>query len=272
MTAGFVPARWAPPQPTPLDPRPVRVDRRRRGAPHTVCVAVPSEWAGGACAAPTAQLRAAALADYAVRLAGRPDLLARIRSEMRGRDVGCHCDDGLPCHRDILIDLADPRTDPYAPGGHALAVTVARPWASLTLLPEQLCPTVVHHRSWSTDYRGVLCIAAARRIDEHRVASVAAAGFDADFHTSQTGWLGAAVLVDVHPARNCCAPWGRPARRGARLYHWVFRHGARLARPVFGHGFTGVRAVSWTVLVRPPELGLATSPGHNSGAGQREQQ
>ena len=269
MTAGFVPARWAPAQPTPLDPRPVRVDRRRRGAPHTICVAEPSQWAGGACAAGTAQLRAAALADYAVRLAGRPDLLAWVRAEMRGKDVGCHCAEGLPCHRDILIDLADPRTDAYATG-RALAVTVARPWASVTLLPEQLCPSVIHHRSWSTDYRGVLCgVMAARRLDEHGVAAVAAAGLDANWHASQGGWLGAAVLVDVHRARNCCAPWGRAARRGAPLYHWVFRHGARLARPVFGHGFPGLRPVSWQVLVRPAELGLGA--GHNSSAGgQRE--
>ena len=72
-----------------------------------------------------------------------------------GKDLACHCPDDRPCHRDVLIDLAQPGDDPYA-GGHALGITVARPWASLTLLPEQLSPIMIHHRSWETDYRGYL--------------------------------------------------------------------------------------------------------------------
>jgi hypothetical protein len=249
-------ARFTAPQPTPLDPRPVQL-RRRRGGQHSILVAAPSRWASGACAAVTDEQRGAAIAEYAVRLAGRPDLLARARAELAGRDLGCYCPADLPCHRDILIDLAQPGTDPYAPGGHALGITVARPWASLSLLPEPLCPIIIQHRSWYTDYRGVLCIIAGQRLDPAGVAAVAAAGFDAGWHAAQTGWLGAAVLVDVHPARRgCCPPWGRPPRRhGQPLYHWVFRHGARLARRVPGRGFLGIRPVSWAALVRRDAVG-----------------
>jgi hypothetical protein len=96
---------------------------------------------------------------------------------------------------------------------------------------------------------------AARRLDDYALPAAEATGLDARWHAAQSGWLGVAVLVDVHPARRCCAPLGRPARRGAPLYHWVFRHGARLARPVFGHGFRGLRPVSWSVLVRRNESG-----------------
>jgi hypothetical protein len=150
----------------------------------------------------------------------------------------------------VLIDLAQPARDPYSPGGHALAITLARPWASLVVLPNTLCPTAIH-RSFDTDYRGALCIIAGHRIDPAGLTAAAAASLTADWRTTQTGWLGAAVLVDVHRAANCCQPWGHQTRRrDTPLYHWVFRHGARLARPVFGHGFLGIRAVSWGGLLR----------------------
>lgn len=245
------PARWAASEPTPLDPRPVQLRRGRQPGPHTIAVAEPSNWASLACSATADDQRSAAIADYAVRIAGRPDLLAAARAELAGKDLGCYCPDDLPCHRDVLIDLAQPSGDLFALGGHALAITVARPWASLTLLPDALCPTMIHHRSWCTDYRGVVCIMAGHRIDETGITAASAARLDAGWHAAQTGWLGAAVLVDVHRARGCCPPWGhRPRRRDQRLYHWVFRHGARLARAVFGRGFLGIRPVSWAVLLR----------------------
>jgi hypothetical protein len=198
------------------------------------------------------------LAEYAVRLAGRPDLLEAARQELAGRNLGCGCAPELLCHRSILIDLAQPPADPYL-GGHALAVTVARPWASLILLPQALSPTVVHTRNWCTDHRGVLCVIASHTLDEHGASAATAAGFDTAWHTRQSGWLGAAVLLDVHPITpGCCGPlrgqlpgWGQlphPQRR--RLYHWVWQHGARLARPVFGHGFLGLRPVDWAILIR----------------------
>jgi hypothetical protein len=84
---------------------------------------------------------------------------------------------------------------------------------------------------------------------ESGVAAARAGGLDADWHASQQGWLGAAVLVDVHSARtHCChASRRRPDRP---LYHWVFTSPGRLALPTFGRGFIGIRPVSWSVLVR----------------------
>ena len=93
---------------------------------------------------------------------------------------------------------------------------------------------------------------ASRRLDEHGVTAAAAAGLDSAWHMRQGGWLGVAVLVDVHPAtRHCCPHWGAAAPHRPGLYHWVWQQGARLARPVFGHGFLGLHPVAWTVLIRP---------------------
>ena len=194
--------------------------------------------------------RAAALADYAVRLAGRPDLIERARTELAGHDLGCTCAPGVPCHRDILLDVAQPPADPYR-GGHGLAVTLPRPWASLVVLPETLSGAMIHARSWCTDYRGALCIVASRRLEAHGVAAAAGAGFDAEWHARQRGWLGVGVLVDVHRAApGCCASRVRPHPRGrTELYHWVWAHGARLARPVIGRGFLGLHPMAWSVLI-----------------------
>jgi hypothetical protein len=266
-----VPARWAVQERTPLDPQPVQLGQGDRDRANAASVAEPSTWAGNICAVTDTDLRAAALAEYAVRLASRPDLLARARLELAGRDLGCSCPAGLPCHRDILIDYAQPPADPVASGGRALAVTVPRPWASLAVLPGSLSENVVHSRSWSIDYRGAMCILAGNRLDHRGVEVAAAAGFDADWHAAQTGWLGAAVLVDVHAAkRGCCPPWGAHRRRHRPLYHWVFRHGARLSCPVRARGFLGLRTVSWSVLTPPvPSAATGHRPpvtGQNNGS------
>ena len=31
----------------------------------------------------------------------------RVRRELRGRDLGCYCKPGLPCHADVLLELAN---------------------------------------------------------------------------------------------------------------------------------------------------------------------
>jgi hypothetical protein len=38
---------------------------------------------------------------------GRADLLARACRELRGRDLGCYCAPGLPCHADVLLELVN---------------------------------------------------------------------------------------------------------------------------------------------------------------------
>ena len=246
--SAVIPApRWAACEPTALDPRAVQVLEGTRGDEFTIPVNGPSVWAGPACGETTLTRRAAALADYAVRLAGRPDLIARARTELAGHDLGCTCASGAPCHRDILLDVARPPADPYR-GGHGLAVTLPRPSASLVVLPDALSGRMVHTRTWCTDYRGALCVLASRRLDEHGVAAASAAGFDAAWHARQRGWLGVGVLVDVHRAApGCCA--SRSPRGRKDLYHWVWAYGARLARPVIGRGFLGLHPVAWSVLI-----------------------
>ena len=243
-------ARWAASEPTPLDPRAVQLPSASRADAHTAWVGPASHWAAATCHAIRPTQRAAALADYAVQLAGRPDRIARARTELAGHDLACPCATHVPCHRDVLLDITEPRADP-ARAGHGLAITLARPWASLVLLPEALSPTVVHTRSWCTDYRGALCVIGARRLDGHAVTAAVAAGLDACWHARQSGWVGVGVLVDVHRAtRTCCRHRGglRPPRLTGG-YHWVWSHGARLARPVHGHGFLGLHPVAWSVLV-----------------------
>jgi hypothetical protein len=248
----LIPARWAASEPTPLDPRAVQLASGADADAHTAWVGPASHWAGAACHATNPMQRAAAVADYAVQLAGRPDLIMAARAELAGQDLACPCAADAPCHRDVLLDVAEPLAGP-ARAGHGLAITLARPWASLVLLPEALSPNVVHTRSWCTDYRGALCVIGARRLDEHAVIATAVAGFDARWHARQSGWLGVGVLVDVHRATCTCCRHRRglqpPRRTGG--YHWVWAHGARLARPVGGHGFLGLHPVTWSVLIRP---------------------
>jgi hypothetical protein len=147
--------RWAAPEPTALDPRAVHVPDGATGDERIISVTHPSRWAGPACDEASPTRRAGALADYAVHLAGRPDLIERARTELAGHDLACACAPGVPCHRDILLDVAQPPADPYR-GGHGLAVTLPRPWASLLVLPETLSGAMIHTRSWCTDYRGYL--------------------------------------------------------------------------------------------------------------------
>jgi hypothetical protein len=34
-------------------------------------------------------------------------LLGRVRRELRGLDLACYCAQGLPCHADVLLELAN---------------------------------------------------------------------------------------------------------------------------------------------------------------------
>lgn len=240
------PARFEPAQPTPLDPRAVRQHPGGPLPPHTAAVGPGSKWARdpARCRRP-----AAAVVDYAVWLAGRADLLAAARAELAGYDLACRCPLATPCHRDVLLDMVNPPTDPFA-GGRAVGLTVRRPWASLLLVPQALGGTGIHASSWSTDYRGPVCICAGSLVADFGVATARAAALDADWHTRQRGWLGAAVLVDVHRARaGCCRARWSPRSRDSALNHWVFRSPGRLALPTAGRGFIGLRPVSWSVLV-----------------------
>lgn len=251
---------WTPPQ---TDPQP-RTQRAGLPVPRgAVSVA-----AGTAFANPfddpelSGEHRLGTTLRYAVTLAGRPHQLAEIAA-LRGRDVSCTCDLGDPaCHRDVLLDLANPPQSLYAAAGRAMGLTLRRPWASLLLVPETLSGKTIENRTWSTDYRGPVLIYAGTRVDDAGVAAAKRAGLDAEWHTRQQGWLGAAVLVDVHRSRGCCRPWGQPKSRAeVPVYHWVFTHPQRLPDRTWGRGFVGLRPTSWSVLVRRSLLKPTTKKG-----------
>lgn len=194
--------------------------------------------------------RGAAVVDYAVWLAGRQDVV-RARGELYDRDLACSCPIDQPCHRDVLLDLADPDAHTGQRYGRAYGLTVRRPWASLLLVPEALGGKNIENRTWTTRYRGPVLIIAGTRIDPRGLDAAREAGLHATWHTDQQGWLGAAVLTDVHQGTGeCCQPWGQAPAPGETLYHWVFEHPARLASPVYGTGFLGLRKVPWTNLIR----------------------
>ena len=65
------------------------------------------------------------------------------------RDLACGCPLEL-CHRDVLLDVANPPANAFRAGGHAMGLTLRRPWASLMLVPEQLGGKPVETRSCAT--------------------------------------------------------------------------------------------------------------------------
>lgn len=196
------------------------------------------------------QRRAAAVLDYGVWLAGRRDLIGA-RDQLHGSALTCSCGHGQPCHRDVLADLADPDVIDGQQYGRGWGLTVRRPWASLLLVPRERGGKNVENRSWTTAYRGPVLIIAGTRVDELGLAAARRARLDANWHTRQQGWLGGAVLTDVHPATDdCCRPWGMAPVADNPLYHWVFEHPARLALPARGTGFLGLRRAAWTNLIR----------------------
>lgn len=242
---------------TDFSPQPLQRILGKPLADHTIAVDTHPRWGNHFDPAPTAAMRprrAAALAEYAVWLAGRSDLL-RVRAELHAHHLACACPLDHPCHRDVLLDLADPDIVAGRRYGRAVGLTVRRPWASLLLVPSALGGKNIENRPWTTSYRGPILIVAGTRIDAAGADAATLAGLDAAWHTRQQGWLGAAVLTDVHPARaRCCQPWGHPPRRPHEVYHWVFAHPARLALPVYGTGFLGLRKVAWTNLIRAKAL------------------
>lgn len=257
-------ARWAPVELTDLDPRP-RLQIREQEAPRgAISVAAGTPYANPFeppdC---TAAQRVAALVRFGVWLAHRADLLTSA-AVLAGRDLACTCAlDDPGCHRDVWLDVANPPRSPTDAVGRAMGLTVRRPWASMLLTPAAAGGKTVENRSWSTDYRGPVLVHAGVRIDDAGVEAARRAGLDAEWHAGQRGWLGAVVLADVHPARNrCCRPWGRPQTdRDLPIHHWVFTDPHRLARRTWGRGFTGVRPVSWSVLIRSESRKASRSTG-----------
>ena len=203
----------------------------------------------------TDRQRWAAAVHFAVRLAGRNEELLTLRDCCGGHDPGCSCGMVDPGGiGSVLCDYAQAPEDPVTQPGHAMGLTLRRPWASMLMVPTAAGGKNVENRTDTTAYRGPVLIYAGARLDQAGVELGRRHGLQCtDFHASQQGWLGAAVLVDVHRARGCCAPWGN-TRKTQQLYHWVFDSPARLARRPWrdgARGFVGLQPVSWSALVNP---------------------
>jgi len=97
--------------------RPVRVQRQRaagwRMPPGAIYVGRPTRWGNPFtivehdCPGAVARYRAALLSD--------PARLAAARRELGGRDLACWCRLDVPCHADVLLELANP-TQPSTTG------------------------------------------------------------------------------------------------------------------------------------------------------------
>jgi Domain of unknown function (DUF4326) len=86
--------------------------------PHDVFIGRPSPWGNpfSHLARSAAQFRVptreAAIAEYERWLRAQPELVLRVRAELRGRVLGCYCKP-LACHGDVLARVAD-EEDPFS--------------------------------------------------------------------------------------------------------------------------------------------------------------
>jgi hypothetical protein len=96
---------------------PSRFQQRRakgwRKPPGGRCVSRPSRY-GNPFEVPTKSLgdpvaHAEAKAKYRkwITAPEQADRLVESRRELRGRDLGCYCPVGLPCHADVLLELVN---------------------------------------------------------------------------------------------------------------------------------------------------------------------
>ena len=60
---------------------------------------------------------AEAVARYRERLACDGALQEQVKHALRGKDLACWCSPHLPCHADVLLELANAPTAPEAPNG-----------------------------------------------------------------------------------------------------------------------------------------------------------
>ena len=52
------------------------------------------------------EANAEAVRKYREHLAQRPDLVESAKQELRGKDLACWCSLDLPCHADVLLEIA----------------------------------------------------------------------------------------------------------------------------------------------------------------------
>ena len=97
-------------------PNRVQLSRRRgwRKPPGCIVVARPGPWGNPfkIDADNPAHGRAWAVRQFRDLVAADPAWQAEARAELAGKDLACWCPLGLPCHADILLEIANPPPSP----------------------------------------------------------------------------------------------------------------------------------------------------------------
>jgi hypothetical protein len=97
-------------------PKRIQMHRRkggwRKAHPDAMIVARPTEWGNPYVCGPedSPRLNRAYVTDLFREYLDRPeqvDKRARIRAELRGKDLACWCPLDEPCHGDVLIEIAN---------------------------------------------------------------------------------------------------------------------------------------------------------------------
>lgn len=133
------------------------------------------------------------------------------------------------------------RHDDTVPGGSPVkALSITRPWTTLILHHGK----TIENRTWSTGYRGLLILHAAKSWDPaalawaERIGVVDAVSWYPREHP--TGIIGVAHLVDIcstshtGPVACNCGPWAMPGQ-----YHWQLRTPVALGEPIPARGKLG---------------------------------
>lgn len=116
------------------------------------------------------------------------------------------------------------------------ALSVRQPWASLILSGHK----TVENRTWTTKYRGQIVIHAGQATVRLGMEMAAQHGIDV---LLERGYVGTVELVDIHPAEDCCTPWGFP-----ESYHWELAEPRWIAVPIPGPGRLGLYRPPSTIL------------------------
>lgn len=87
---------------------PRRIQRQRtagwRKPEGAVYVGRPTKWGNPF---PIAGSHSAAVEEFSNWIHKQPDLVSEIKVNLRGRDLMCWCAEGVPCHADVLLAIAN---------------------------------------------------------------------------------------------------------------------------------------------------------------------
>jgi hypothetical protein len=98
-------------RPTDIAELPIRIQMSRRKGwrkpPNTVYVGRPGRFGNPFSVEEHGRAAAIALYEAWILEPAQAPLLAEARATLRGRNLGCWCRPGLPCHADVLLRLVN---------------------------------------------------------------------------------------------------------------------------------------------------------------------